>query len=634
MKYRVLFPFFLNNRDLDAKFGMSGSFGEVEHYMSMSCMAFNQWKTRTDASEFEVPVHFYVEDIMLDRIAPFLDAGLVDVSNDVITYSLHNLAGSDERWAYFGQLGAPMLDDRFSDVDRLIVCNGDFLRFGRPFPFFECLGRLPPEYELSMGSWASFRATNSHIRWLDNVLDAFHYRSGERLTNFTAIGHNLDIRGWGGHGPLDVQARLDALDCDWFFEMPACDVPYTNHGMYIFPARGAWAGHAEFFGFARQWLTTIGNDEVLGQIYGLKYGHKPFGLNERKLFPEAHSWGPDLKEMDYSVSGESLTTHKMPAALDVRERGDFHGVQKGKPQLQTVVLPAVDGLRADAPEPERSVVLVPFYGHMSHEYKHHNIAHLAAFNRHAWLVHSDMAAAGVGFKLYVEDGIREMALRILGKYGFGESDCLFFDSRKVNPFFMSRPTSFGGKCAFFNDPQFAKYDWVFQVDADCFLASGCGGVYPFFRQFFDKAHPVIHGLDVHWGEFDPVWIQCHPDHELGKEGWLESASELGVHTGIYERGLEVPRVNGGLYALPAARYHRECPSRLHWLETAGEMLQNDEAVVSLFDSHFGPVHSVEEVMGLPFLTEQGGDGCGHYIYHAWSARTLPGFLEHIGVEDV
>ena len=205
-------------------------------------------------------------------------------------------------------------------------------------------------------------------------------------------------------------------------------------------------------------------------------------------------------------------------------------------------------------------------------------------------------------------------------------------------------THIGKKCAFLKDPQFSEYDRVFEFDADMFMASRFRLKFPFFEKAStmpsDKIGMFTSGLSyphltidnlVHWWEH--CLIEGTPDDR--KREWFRRAAtivkDLRVLEPFSNQTDPFRVIHGCMYAYPAKHFQPYRQSDIEWLCNAARLLQQDEAVLSLFDDE---VFDVSEHIGLPIVrqveeltdaresNEHGGSYLSHIsmMDHEWKWR--------------
>ena len=265
----------------------------------------------------------------------------------------------------------------------------------------------------------------------------------------------------------------------------------------------------------------------------------------------------------------------------------------------------------------------------------HHAVQSAIWSRASFLAFSDAVAKGVALKFFLEERCLDAVASIF------EKNCIDID-RDVVLFSASHlegdPYSFvGKKLAMFADKRFAEYEWVCQSDMDFFLCS-LGGEprqYPMFQKLLEQ-EPLMGAStfdtrdaalkDVHW--WQNPFIESSPEEQQSE--WLKRASQLvseEVLKPYATQSKTILKPQGALYAYPARSFHHQYPERLDWLETAGKLLQDDEAVFSLyaaqwplfaFDEKVGPVYCprIEELHGTRVCAQRHFGGV--YLFHAGS----------------
>ena len=268
----------------------------------------------------------------------------------------------------------------------------------------------------------------------------------------------------------------------------------------------------------------------------------------------------------------------------------------------------------------------------------HHIVKAGVWARRSWLKNSDARDEDIPIKFYVEEQVRNRVLRLLKKNGIGEQHVLFFDGSAFEGY---PQTHLGKKLAFCTDSQFSSYEWVHQVDVDCFMA--CRGQltepYPFFK-FFESRTPdfgsvdnrLTHRhnssksiIDFHWIN----WIIDGDDRQAKADEWIKRAAHL-TSSKIAKKYLDdsiKPQVHGAIYHLPARHFHTNQPESLRWLAKAGKLLQDDEAVASLWAQNGNVLFNSSKEMGIDFITRP-----RDFSYTGRLVREPPtgAYISHIG----
>ena len=150
--------------------------------------------------------------------------------------------------------------------------------------------------------------------------------------------------------------------------------------------------------------------------------------------------------------------------------------------------------------------------------------------------------------------------------------------------------------------------------------------------------PDIHTL------YERHWIQDFTgtgDRDKNVSEWLKLASDL-VPNYIVDRYREhdrIPSVSGGIYAFPAKHYHQFKSGQCDWITTAGKILQDDEAVFSLYSAVGNRIWSIERITGLKLILnmewltdEKRKPKDPFFLLHTASMPWETIFRNYIGVE--
>lgn len=267
----------------------------------------------------------------------------------------------------------------------------------------------------------------------------------------------------------------------------------------------------------------------------------------------------------------------------------------------------------------------------------------AAWARRSWVNNSDAVEQGVALKFYVEEALKQRITPLLKAYHVDvERDVIWFDGSKCVEYGGKHFNGRGGKqSVIFSDPQFRDYEWVFQIDADMFMARppGCEEeTYPFFSRFMTECKTDFAVVDLHGHRpiADMRWPVEKVDGRDDREAWCGLASELSKKSVRLD---SVFRGNSAaMTAFRARRLHRHDLERLEWMTEAGRLLQSDEGMFSLamFMGHkvagMMTLLGIKGVWGVEQLykvREQGEHYLAHMgLPHEWDWRA------DIGVEDV
>ena len=228
----------------------------------------------------------------------------------------------------------------------------------------------------------------------------------------------------------------------------------------------------------------------------------------------------------------------------------------------------------------------------------HHIVRSGCWARRSWLLYSDLIPLGIPAKFYIEMREKDRILPILKESHVDvDNDVLYFDGTS---FEQTEYVHLGKKLAFANDKQFKEYDWVWQMDTDNFLASPRREQYPFFEREKSRLHPRDTISDLHWWWF----LLDTDDREVKMNEWRRRAKLL-IDVNLVDKydknGPDKWAVGGGVYALPAKAYHANQPDDLEWLTQAGQIMQDDEAVFSLWLMRDKPCYSIETELGMSIV---------------------------------
>ena len=267
----------------------------------------------------------------------------------------------------------------------------------------------------------------------------------------------------------------------------------------------------------------------------------------------------------------------------------------------------------------------------------HHIVRSACWARKSWIQFTDIVDMDIPFVFYVEDkdAVLDVVFPLLEQNGIEiDKHVLLFDG---TPFENVPQVHLGKKLACFNDWQFDNYDWIFQIDSDMFVASPSREKGVFFRYFRElpkvpyAANAYTHLptceiksiREMHW------WHKLLPEPATDTEKikyWIETANKFTTEQ-VVKRYIEAhtphPTCQGGIYAFPSKTYLNAYEKRT-WLQEAGESLQDDEAVWSLWNMNGNPLQCIAQTLEI--------ESCVNDISQIphFSKRANPIYFAHVG----
>ena len=270
----------------------------------------------------------------------------------------------------------------------------------------------------------------------------------------------------------------------------------------------------------------------------------------------------------------------------------------------------------------------------------HHIVRSALWARNSWIQFSDAVNLGVKIGFYVGDTVLNRVIPILKNNGVDPDTHVFL--MKEAPFEGDPCTHLGKKMAMWVDTQFSEYQWILQFDSDMFIGSKSKSkIIPFFEYIAN--HELIPGAiashkhetqnlhNFHWYKRLDIEQSDSANIKIWKNRAEQLVSELVIRK-YFDSNANVGEAHGGIYAMPAKHMHTEKWDECKWIAKAGKLLQDDEAVFSLWITQGKPMFSIYEEMDVPFCSEiQNLLKCrekkdpyfshiGH-IYHEWAWRT-------------
>ncbi|MYB02045.1 MAG: hypothetical protein F4118_08400 [Acidimicrobiaceae bacterium] len=245
----------------------------------------------------------------------------------------------------------------------------------------------------------------------------------------------------------------------------------------------------------------------------------------------------------------------------------------------------------------------------------HHLVRAALWARRSWLLFSDAIDLDIKIGFYVGDTVVDIVFPILHKNGIDIDTEVFLMDETA---FEGDPhTHLGKKMAMWVDTQFSDYDWVLQLDCDMFLASVEKThqlpIFEFFRNhefvpgavasYYRKNKTNNRNLeDFHWyRKLDPTKTD-----EEQQQMWFNLARSFvsnDVLSKYRDSDMTTGEVHGGIYAMPAKHMHANQWEDCQWIAKAGKVLQDDEAVFSLWLSRDLPLFCIHAKMDVPFVTE-------------------------------
>lgn len=242
----------------------------------------------------------------------------------------------------------------------------------------------------------------------------------------------------------------------------------------------------------------------------------------------------------------------------------------------------------------------------------HHLVRAACWAKRSWIQYSDARELGIHVGFYVGDTVVDRVKPILAECGEDPDRIFVFEEA---PFEDVKP-HLGKKLAMWGDPQFAEYKWVLQMDCDMFLASKdentCnffeyiinheeipGSICAYLQSFENVQHRML--KDYHW------WQNISEDDDETKlQLWRDRATDLtneAIVNTYFRNTYFNAEVHGGCYAMPARHFMKYRKADCEWLYRAGQMLQDDEAVFSLWHTKGGEMFSITHETEIAFVAQ-------------------------------
>lgn len=242
----------------------------------------------------------------------------------------------------------------------------------------------------------------------------------------------------------------------------------------------------------------------------------------------------------------------------------------------------------------------------------HHLVRAACWAKRSWIQFSDAYDQRVQIGFYVGDTVVDRVCPILEECGEDPSRIFIF---KEAPFEEVKP-HLGKKMAMWGDEQFAEYKWVLQMDCDMFLASRerkkCnffeyiinhqeipGSVCAFLKSYDASGHRRLQ--DYHW------WQNIAEDDDKTKLNiWRQRATQLtndAIAGTFFRTNYFNAEIHGGCYAMPARHFRKNRKEDCDWIYQAGQLLQDDEAVFSLWHTKGGEMFSMTHETNISFAAQ-------------------------------
>ena len=282
-------------------------------------------------------------------------------------------------------------------------------------------------------------------------------------------------------------------------------------------------------------------------------------------------------------------------------------------------LPSIDEDRQPKTYPGKSkecIALYPlFQTHGDDASLEHHLIRAACWGRRSFLLFSDAVDLDIKIGFYVGDTVLETVTPILEENGIDVDDDIFImDESK----FEGDPvTHLGKKMSIFCDKQFLDYKWVVQFDCDMWLGSPKRKSFNFFQYIITHAKNGVLAITAYTDQNkkshkfhikDKCWWHNLLDTDNDKEKineWLSRTRELSgdISEAYTGKNIKIPDCHGGTYAFPIQHYHKNYPELVDWIKRAGKLLQDDEAVFSLWNLKGEPLYSISDETGITFCGE-------------------------------
>ena len=203
----VIFPLFFTHQR---------SHAPQAYYIKTACWARRTWLMYTDALELDIPIKFYVEDILYDEALPIFGENGIDES-DIIQHDASGLNPPPDRGPVKAKCLACCRDKRFMDYDWTLISDADlFLCKGLAsgydkFPFFQSLFNREKDFgcgsandvplsEVQLHHWLRYyHVTDPKARREQGLKDIESFTSPEFIKKITS-GMRMQI----AHGALYI----------------------------------------------------------------------------------------------------------------------------------------------------------------------------------------------------------------------------------------------------------------------------------------------------------------------------------------------------------------------------------------------------------------------------------------------
>ena len=277
-------------------------------------------------------------------------------------------------------------------------------------------------------------------------------------------------------------------------------------------------------------------------------------------------------------------------------------------------LPSIPEAKQPESYPDKShecVAVIPlFQGQPDDVALEHHLVRAACWSRRSWLLFSDAVELGIKIGFYVGDTVIDRVFPILEENRINIDSDVFIMNESV---FEGDPVNcLGKKMSVFCDEQFLDYRWIVQLDCDLWLGSPNRDSLDFFQYVVTHdtvgigsgtAHAEPYSAAPYANLEDTVWWKClldSDDKAAQCAVWIERARSLvgDVVEAYMDDDIWCIDGSGGIYTFPIQYYHSERPDLVDWVARAGQLLQDDEAVFSLWRMMGEPFYSISDELGV------------------------------------
>lgn len=228
-----------------------------EYYIKTACWARKSWLAYSDAIELDIPIKFYVEDIMRDRALAIFEENGIDES-EIIFANIDDMNPPAGKHPKLAKIMASIKDERIQEYEWVLINDADVfmckgLKEGPPrFPFFRKLTKYKQEATFPLVSLRNLSV--NHLK--KGRLDSYFSRS---ITDHYSIEQKREL--W-----LEDLARLTSSDFIKRFEL-GIDFQFPHASLRMVPLRHFVKNRTDELNWIYEATRLIRNEEAAFGIY-------------------------------------------------------------------------------------------------------------------------------------------------------------------------------------------------------------------------------------------------------------------------------------------------------------------------------------------------------------------------------